>query len=66
MKKHYDFSNARQGILHRPAKSLQIPVYLDSDIQRKLLGNQPREKKDLGKLVNQLLRSQIHAAEMLK
>jgi hypothetical protein len=36
MKKHYDFSKAVQGKLYRPAKTLQVPIYLDEDVRQKL------------------------------
>ena len=66
MKKHYDFSNAEQGRLYRPAKSLRIPVYLDPDVQRKLFGDDKHQKRNLSKLVNSILRSQIGVSDMLK
>ena len=66
MKKHYDFSKAIQGKMHRPAKTLRVPVYLDTDVQKKLMGNDDRVDADLSKLVNAILRSQIGVAEMLK
>jgi len=65
MKKHYDFSNAMQGKLFRPAKTLRIPIYLDDDVQRKLTAKGKRNG-DLSKLVNAILRSEIGVAEMLK
>jgi hypothetical protein len=66
MKKHYDFSNAVQGKLFRPAKTLQIPIYLDEDVQRKLVGKDKRAAANLNKTVNAILRSQIGVLEMLK
>jgi hypothetical protein len=62
MKKHYDFTKARQGTLHRSAKSLRLPVYLDEDVQKKLVGQEKLAKKDLSKVVNSILRSHIGAA----
>jgi hypothetical protein len=56
MKKHYDFSQAEQGKLYRPAHTLRIPIYLDQDVQNKLMGRERRT--DLSKLVNAILRSQ--------
>jgi hypothetical protein len=66
MKKQYDFSKAVQGKLDRPAKSLQIPIYLDDDVLRKLIGKDKRANANLTKIVNAILRSQIGVAEMLK
>jgi hypothetical protein len=66
MKKNYDFSKAVQGKLYRPAKSLQIPIYLDEDVQRKLVGKDKRGGANLTKVVNAILRSQMGVVEMLK
>ena len=66
MKKNHDFSKAVQGKLYRPAKTLQIPIYLDDDVRRKLLGKDKRAAADLTKIVNAILRSQIGVVEMLK
>lgn len=58
MKKNYDFSKARQGILYRPAGTLHVPIYLDDDIQKRLLANQ-RHGATLSKTVNRILRSRL-------
>ena len=64
MKRHYDFSSAKQGELYRPASTLRMPIYLDPDVQRKLAGK--GGKKNVSKLVNSILRSQLGVTEMLK
>ena len=66
MKKHYDFSEAEQGKLHRPAKTLRIPVYLDDDIQKALVGKQNGRRKNLSKIVNDVLRTQLDMVDLLK
>jgi hypothetical protein len=66
MKKHYDFSKAVQGKMYRPAKKLSIPIYLDEDVRRKLVGRDKRAAANLTKIVNAILRSQIGVLEMLK
>jgi hypothetical protein len=66
MKKNYDFSKAQQSKLFRPAKTLQIPIYLDDDVRRKLVGKDQRANASLSKIVNAILRSQIGVVEMLK
>jgi hypothetical protein len=65
MKKHYDFTNAKPGTLYRPAESLRMPVYLDADVLRRLIGR-GKPRKDVSKLVNSILRSQLGVAEMLR
>lgn len=67
MKRHYDFSRARQGKLFRPARTLRpVPIYLDEDVQSRLIGAENRAAADVSKLVNEILRSQIGLLEMLK
>jgi len=62
MKKNYDFSKARQGVLYRPAKQLRIPVYLDEDVQKKLLAG-ATQGTILGKTVSKILRSNFAATK---
>ena len=64
MKKNYDFSKARKGVLHRPKESLHMPVYLDPDLEAKLAAG--RNSGELSKLVNSLLRTQVKAAELIR
>jgi hypothetical protein len=66
MKKNYDFSKAVQGKMYRPAKQLSVPIYLDEDVRRKLVGSDKRAAANLTKIVNAILRSQIGVLEMLK
>jgi len=64
--KNYDFSKAVQGKLYRPAKTLQVPIYLDDDVRRKLAGKDKHAPANLTQIVNAILRSQIGVMEMLK
>jgi hypothetical protein len=66
MKKHYDFSRAKQGVLYRPAKSLRIPIYLDEDVERTLAGKNKKSNGHLSKLVNKMLRAQIGVSDLSK
>jgi hypothetical protein len=34
MKAEYDFSTAEQGKFYRPIDELEIPVYLDKDVEK--------------------------------
>jgi len=38
MKEEYDFSNAEQGKFYVPVEDIQLPIYLDKDIIKKLSG----------------------------
>ncbi len=60
MKAEYDFSQAEQGKFYVPVESMQLPIYLEQDIQQSLsllLKDKPIES--LQALVNQLLRKDI-------
>ncbi len=66
MKKHYDFSKAQRGQLFRAANTLHIPVYLDDDVHKALVGKEKNVKKDLSKIVNNVLRTQLDLVDLLK
>jgi hypothetical protein len=60
MKAEYDFSHAEQGKFYVPVESIQLPIYLEQDVQQSLsllLKDKPVES--LQALVNQLLRKDI-------
>jgi hypothetical protein len=60
MKAEYDFSQAEQGKFYVPAEFIQLPIYLEQDVQQslsRLLKDKPIES--LQALVNQLLRKDI-------
>ncbi len=56
MKEEYGFSNAERGKLHRPDAQLNIPVYLDQDIENWVTEKAKAKGVDLQPLVNELLR----------
>jgi len=37
MKKEYDFTDAEQGKFYRPIEELDIPIYLEKDVQAFLM-----------------------------
>ena len=59
MKEEYDFSNAERGKFYRPDAQLNIPVYLDQDIENWLTEKAKEKGVDLQSLVNELLRKDI-------
>jgi len=61
MKKEYDFSKAVQGKFYRPI--LEIPVYLDREVEEFYSKTASKKKIDLDKVVNTILRKEM---EMLK
>lgn len=59
MKDEYDFSNAERGKFYRPDAQLNIPVYLDQDIENWFTEKAKAKGVDLQSLVNELLRKDI-------
>jgi len=65
MKKEYDFTNAEQGKFCRPLDQLDIPVYLARDVRKSLVATAARARKNVGELVNDLLRNDLDIARSL-
>jgi len=59
MKEEYDFSNAERSKFYRPDAQLNIPIYLDLDIENWLTEKAKAKGVNLQSLVNELLRKDI-------
>jgi hypothetical protein len=66
MKKEYDFSKAERGRFYRPHAKLNLPVYLEPQVQVWLDKIAVKRGEDVGKLVNRLLKKEIELAEALR
>ena len=66
MKDEYDFSKADRGKFHRPGVKLNLPVYLDDEVQRFIQNIADSKDSDLSTVVNDLLRVDMKLAETLK
>ena len=66
MKKEYDFSKGERGKFFRPNAKLSLPVYLDEEVLAFVQRIAKRRKTDPSSVVNQLLRGDMHVAEVLK
>jgi cytidylate kinase len=66
MRREYDFSKAVRGKFYRKGAELRLPIYLEPKLQSKLERIACRKGKDLGELVNQLLRKDVESLEELK
>jgi hypothetical protein len=65
MKKEYDFSKAERGKFHRPGAKLDIPVYLESEVQDFVDKIAENRQLDTSTVVNELLRSDMDIAKVL-
>jgi hypothetical protein len=66
MKKEYDFSKAERGRFYRPNAKLNLPVYLEPQVQAWLDKIAGKRGEDVGKLVNRLLKKEIELAEAIR
>ena len=66
MKKEYDFSKAERGKFHRPDVKLNIPVYLESEVQDFVDKIAEARQSDTSTVVNELLRSDMDLAKVLR
>ena len=65
MKKEYNFYKAERGKFYRPGAKLNLPVYLDPEVQARLTKAAQKRREDVSALVNRLLKREIETAEAL-
>lgn len=63
MKREYDFSKAVRGKFYRKGAELRLPIYLDAKLQGKLERLAEKNGKDVGEMVNQLVRKEVEVIE---
>jgi len=61
-----DFSGGTRGKFYRPGAKLNLPLYLDEQIQTRLAELANAKGVDLSTLVNDLLRKDIELIEMAR
>ncbi len=66
MEKEYDFSKAERGKFYRSDVTLNIPVYLESDVQVFVGQIAEAKQSDLSTIVNRLLKSDMQLAEVMR
>ena len=66
MRREYDFSKAVRGKFYRKGAELRLPIYLEPKLQIKLERIARKKGKDVGEMVNQLLRKDVRFLEDLK
>ena len=59
MKREYDFSKGVRGKFYRKGAELHLPIYLDAKLQGRVERLAKRNGKDIGQMVNQLVRKEV-------
>jgi tartrate dehydratase alpha subunit/fumarate hydratase class I-like protein len=66
MKKEYDFSKGERGKFYKEDIKINYPVYLDPDNLKFIQSIAEKNKSDIGRIVNDLIKSNIRLAKVLK
>lgn len=66
MKKEYDFTKAERGKFYRPDAKLNLPVYLEPEVQAHLMRAAQKRRENVSVLVNRFLKRAIETAETLR
>jgi hypothetical protein len=61
MRDEYDFSKGERGGFYRPDAKVHLPLYLDDEIQSKLISLAAAKGKDYSEFVNDLLKEILHS-----
>ena len=65
MKRAYDFSKAERGKFYRKGAELRLPIYLDAKLQGQLEQIAQKKGKELGEVVNHLVKKEVELLEEL-
>jgi cytidylate kinase len=63
MKREYDFSKGVRGRFYRKGAELRLPIYLDAKLQEQVERLAQKNGKDVGEMVNQLVRKEVEVIE---
>ena len=66
MKEEYDFSTAEQGKFYRPVDELEIPVYLDKDVEKFFYQREAEKDIDLKQVVDTILRKEMDLLRVIE
>ena len=66
MKQEYDFSKGERGKFFHENARLELPVYLDEDVQRHLQKRARSRGMEVARLVNEMLRRDIERTEAVE
>ncbi len=65
MKREYDFSKTERGKFYRKGVKLRLPIYLDVKLQNQVERLAQNKGKDIGDIVNHLVRKEIELLDEL-
>jgi cytidylate kinase len=65
MKREYDFSKAVRGKFFHKGAELNLPIYVDSSMRKRLERIAKRKGNPVSELVNQLLKKDVELLESL-
>ncbi len=63
MKREYDFSKAERGKFYKKGGELRLPIYLNAKLQRQLERIARKKGRDIGDMVNDLVRKEVELIE---
>lgn len=66
MKEEYDFSKGERGKFFRENPKLNLPIYLDDEVQNYLQERARSKGVEVAQLVNEMLRRDISLIEAVK
>ena len=66
MKEEYDFSKGERGKFFRESAKLNLPVYLDDEVQSYLQERARSKGVEVAQFVNEMLRQDIKLIEAVK
>jgi hypothetical protein len=66
MRDEYDFSKGERGRFYQPDASLNLPVYLDDEVRLYFERQAKAKGKELGEIVNEILKKDIDLVEAMK
>ena len=66
MKAEYDFSKGERGKFYRKDAVFQIPIYLEKDVDDFMRHLADTKGKEVGELVNELLRRNIQLIQAIQ
>ncbi|MCI4626202.1 MAG: hypothetical protein L3V56_09610 [Candidatus Magnetoovum sp. WYHC-5] len=66
MKNEYDFSQGERGKFYNPDAILNTPIYLESEVLSFVKSIAEKKNLDLSTVVNSLLKTDMHIADVIK